>query len=380
MVRGQATGTQPTGLKVQPGKKGPASSAAKSTLSSPAVSGKRGTKKATQCSCNGCGTIVTEDTKALQCDKCQSNDSWKCIECLNMSAEFYDYLISDHSCSLKWFCQCCDTKHAENGPPDVNSGKMDNLLTLVGQLLDKLTSVEVKLDEKSDSAVVDRLEAKLKDFEDVAAYQAKQFEERLTKLEKKLPTTAEKVSPHSPAAHEESCSQGLIKLAVQEELSRKSDVDRDLERRKKNIVIFRVPEKKCEDVTERRQRDKTFVFDLLDGIFNVNLQDDDIEKSYRLGQWIEGKARPLLVSLKRLEHKELIMSNLRNLKDTSIEKFRGIGLSHDLSPQDRDENKKMVEATKKEMNDEEESSAENYWFRVVGHGSRKRVIKIRKQN
>ena len=54
------------------------------------------------------------------------------------------------------------------------------------------------------------------------------------------------------------------------------------------------------------------------------------------------------VNLKRLEHKEHIMGNLRNVKATPIEKFRGIVLSHDLYSQGRDENKKKVEEMKKQ--------------------------------
>jgi len=32
----------------------------------------------------------------------------------------------------------------------------------------------------------------------------------------------------------------------------------------------------------------------------VEMDDDDIDKMYRLGHWKEGKARPLLVSFKKL--------------------------------------------------------------------------------
>jgi len=38
-------------------------------------------------SCSGCGKIVTDETQALQCDKCMSNDSWKFAECLNLTAD-----------------------------------------------------------------------------------------------------------------------------------------------------------------------------------------------------------------------------------------------------------------------------------------------------
>ena len=44
-------------------------------------------------SCNGCGILTTDEVKALQCDKCQSNLSWKCIECVNVKGATYDDII-----------------------------------------------------------------------------------------------------------------------------------------------------------------------------------------------------------------------------------------------------------------------------------------------
>jgi len=86
-----------------------------------------------------------------------------------------------------------------------------------------------------------------------------------------------------------------------------------------------VPEKRLENVTERKECDTVFVRDLLDGVFNSKLEDQDIERMYRLGQFSEGKTRPLLVAFRNVELKDHIMSNLSNLKQT-VEKFRGISV------------------------------------------------------
>jgi len=58
--------------------------------------------------CSRCGIVIGRDTKALQCDKCSFEDSWKCIECLDIQPSTYDFLISCHSCDLRWFCKSCD--------------------------------------------------------------------------------------------------------------------------------------------------------------------------------------------------------------------------------------------------------------------------------
>ena len=82
-------------------------------------------------------------------------------------------------------------------------------------------------------------------------------------------------------------------------------------------------------VTERKNNDTIFVKDLLDGVFSMKIEDQDIEKIYRLGHWTEDKSRPLLVAFRNQQHKEYVMENLRNLKQPIV-KLRGISIAHDL--------------------------------------------------
>jgi len=57
---------------------------------------------------------------------------------------------------------------------------------------------------------------------------------------------------------------------------------------------------------------------------------------FRLGRWSEDKVRPLLVAFKKYEDKEHIMTNIRNIKNTDG-RFKGIGISNDLPPKERQE-------------------------------------------
>jgi len=175
-------------------------------------------------------------------------------------------------------------------------------------------------------------------------------------------------------------NEGLIKSLVQGELHKKSEEEKDVENRKRNIIIYRAPKKQCDIAADRKEADATFVKDLLDGVFNMKLHDGDIEKMYRLGHWTNDKARPLLVAFRDYEQKETIMANLRKFKDNPITKFQGISIAHDLPPKERQEIKNLIEAAKKEHSEQDSETTENYWFRVVGQGDRRRVIKIKKQN
>jgi len=46
-------------------------------------------------SCCTCGIVVTDDVKALQCDRCPNRDIWKCAQSLNLTNDLYDSLTSD---------------------------------------------------------------------------------------------------------------------------------------------------------------------------------------------------------------------------------------------------------------------------------------------
>jgi len=100
---------------------------------------------------------------------------------------------------------------------------------------------------------------------------------------------------------------------------------------------------------------------------------------YTLGRWAEDKARPLLVSFKNVEQKDIIMANLRNFRQP-IEKFRGISISLDLHPKEREDRKRLVAEAKQENIANGNDEVENYRFMVVGNGQRCRVIKIKRGN
>ena len=82
--------------------------------------------------CCGCGTMIDDDVKALQCDKCQSQ-AWKCIDCLSLTADLYDQLILQPSCALRWYCGSCDC-----------GDRIDKLVSVVQKLMEKFMDMEDK--------------------------------------------------------------------------------------------------------------------------------------------------------------------------------------------------------------------------------------------
>jgi len=68
---------------------------------------------------------------------------------------------------------------------------------------------------------------------------------------------------------------------------------------------------------------------------------------------------------------------LRKLKQAEA-RFRGISMSHNLTPRQHNEVKMLLASAKKEHEETSNESAENFCSLVVGQGMKPGVIKIRK--
>ena len=64
----------------------------------------------------------------------------------------------------------------------------------------------------------------------------------------------------------------------------------------------------------------------------------------RIGAKIKGKTRPLLLGLENEEEKEKMLGNLKALK--GIEKYKGISIMEDLTPEQRNTIKKLSSEAK----------------------------------
>ena len=76
------------------------------------------------------------------------------------------------------------------------------------------------------------------------------------------------------------------------------------------------------------------------------------------------------------EKKLIIMNNLQKLKFTD-DRFRFVGIAHDLTVKQRDDAKRMVDEARKKQDDSGETS-ENYKFFVVDHFTKPKVIRLKK--
>jgi hypothetical protein len=119
--------------------------------------------------CSECGTLITDDIKALQCDRCGGDDGvgvWKCCGCLNIGNEIYDALSAGSP--LKWYCEQCEAEledYSSKSRSDSES-KVDKMLEMVGKIMERFDGLDEKLKGKASTESVDKLEVRLKQVED----------------------------------------------------------------------------------------------------------------------------------------------------------------------------------------------------------------------
>jgi len=169
----------------------------------------------------------------------------------------------------------------------------------------KLAAFDDRVKEKCDVVIVNQIDARLKILETQIAKQESDVDKKFAQLDsellKRFTTQDNEISKVTQL--EDSIARGdsaldarlnslenqmkgngsssvldrenvlsdeeLIKHVVQEEVNRKTTEERDLENRKRNVIIHRVPEKKMDNVIDRKISDMTYVKDTLDGVFNI---------------------------------------------------------------------------------------------------------------
>ena len=195
-------------------------------------------------SCCGCGKLVADDTKALQCDKCMSLDSWKCAECLNLFDDLYDCLVSSANSSIRWFCDKCDklvmTGHG------VQTDRTDQLISVVEKLVTRYEEIEKKLESKSSVEDVLKLDEKINQLEQRLSQRASDVENKLVDIEQHLHREKDSGDMDRDQALSD---EDLIKSVVKEEINRKTVEDQDTERRKRNLIFLqssRKESRKCD--------------------------------------------------------------------------------------------------------------------------------------
>jgi len=148
----------------------------------------------------------------------------------------------------------------------MNEHKEDKVPMMLEKLIDKLNWLEEKWHQKADVRAVEDLECRAKQLEDSAkkrvsnASRVQQLEENVMRqvndIKVKISQNCEKLSQYE-----------LHQAAVEGEEVMSSDEQRETEKRKKSMVLYRVPEIHSDDTNERKAGDMLFLHELCIGCY-----------------------------------------------------------------------------------------------------------------
>ena len=225
----------------------------------------------------------------------------------------------------------------------------------VGKVEDRVSKLESVLHDKADRSHVESIELELR--------------QAVTKLD----CLGEGGNGNALVVTDE---KGGGQATLQQAVAVKMDEDREIEARRANVIIYRVPEDRGVGKEERVEADRDFVEGMCQVVFGVKIESGDVVKQFRLGPIPEDdKVRPLLVSFKTVEMKDLIMGNLKSLK-TCEPKYKTIGIAHDLTPKQRKVVRELLDEARKGQ--AQGTEAENFKYIVVGAHKRPRVVRVKR--
>ena len=281
-------------------------------------------------SCCECGEIIDNDTKAVQCEKCVENETWKCASCLDLSDEMYDQLATSTKSNLHWFCPKCENivLNADVSSPNILTTIEQHLMSSFAkfeqELLDK---VNASLQRKEENDLLESIECRLKKLEErpVVIEEFQRLEQKVDQLRCNMD---EPVVP--------------VVQAVQEALHEDKAEETEIDRRKTNVIVHGVSESDAQDTDRRIDDDIT----VLAAMFQeVKVENAKVESVVRLGKKAADPTqnpRPMKVVLDSVESKITLLKKAKNLREKKEGGWAKVFIHQDLTPKQREARKPLV--------------------------------------
>ena len=292
--------------------------------------GKRPNKVKPKYICKGgkkvCGQVIDDDEGSVGCDLC---GEWFHPMCQGLSLEAFNAL-NQYKHDFIWLCVHCKT----NIKNVLRMGKrLESQIEAAEQnILGALKAVGPTPDKDSSK----QLEDKIASMEEAVTVR---LAEQQKEVEKSINVQKEVIQSMPEIQRElQKNTQELKKMIEKKE---------DGERREVNVIIHNIPESKSSDPALRKRYDENSFQNIVEALLGEDMK-METDKIYRLGkkrevddvQHGELKPRLMLVGLKRKEDVEVLMKERWSLSKVG---FSNIYITRDLSPEQREQQRKLRE-------------------------------------
>ena len=350
--------------------------------------------------CKACKKIFADaNSNILECERCSEHFCAKCCKVNDI-----EYTFMSTRKDIHWFCTSCDVVAMESVIFDKELETKINVY--IKALNERIIELEKMIAEKVDKKEFDNrmekftnknsesminMKSEIQEIKHSNQIFQNNLVEKLKSFEIKMKQDIdEKINEDDTWAMVVSRSidekmlhvqsdMDDIKLSVNEAQSTMKHTkeflqeEKDKENRRRNIIIYRMPESKAKDVVNKQKDDKEIFLKLMNDVLEVNCNENDIIRTFRFGKKEEGKDKPLLIEFKSMSLKNQMMESLYKLAKAN-DVFKNLSISHDMTKAERNEQKKLVnEAKDKEKNEGE------FRFKVRGLPGAMRIVKIKKR-
>jgi len=360
-----------------------------SSSSSPATTMKHSVNKfsaGNASCCQGCGIIVAEDTRALQCDRCMGADTWKCASCLGLTDDLYDQLLADSGPKLRWFCDECDKIVLDNNPAR-GGDRLDKLMGLMERVLEryqhleaelnkKFDIIEEKLKDKCDTSRIAQLESRLLEAEKMAARWEQELRSEVTtstiKMEACVSNLEHRMTTAEATVQSRCAASSIIKAGDHFD---DEDEREEKEKRKTSVIIHGVRESDCELPADRQDEDLTVLAAML---HELDCDEVKATQAIRLGKRSpdaenEAKPRPINMVVESEDQKIKVIRSAKNLRLVEDGAWKKVFIHQDLTLKEREERRNLLAQLKRRRDEGETGLA------LVGNKIVKRFIRSESQ-
>lgn len=324
--------------------------------------------------CCECERNIDDDTQALQCERCTTKETWKCIKCLDLPEELYDLLVMSDKHGLHWFCSSCeevvlDQEAQANYVMAAIGGLIENWAKTESTMLQKIGTLETKVLEKVDglesafagsqlsnrfSALEVKMQKQSEEIQELRNVLKKDFDRPATT--EGIVAVNEKVSKLVAAVEKSQADSHNLKDCVQDAVREKLEEDKeeldDVKRRSNNIIIHGLRELPGDDSDARVKAEDDQIADLLHAI---HCDDVSVHSVTRLGAR-DGNpsiSRSVKVALSSEQQRDKVLSRAKNLFGNKI--FVKVYIQKDLTIKQRMKRRELVQQLKQRRDNGEEN-------------------------
>ena len=286
--------------------------------------------------CKVCKCKLTDDI-AIACDSC---DLWLCYDCLSIPKYLFEAIskFGKEGGDMSHLFISCKTCMVSVMPI---SAIKKGISVDAKVISDKIDALSLSVEDKVEN-VIKKLEKKL---DDEVTSQVLILKEAMDTNGKTLQSLSDQSTVRWADIVKRSDKSDAALGKVEVAISKTAKQHVDLQEREKAIMLYKKEESSKDNIIDRNSDDLTYVKNFISN--GLHLSEQPIQSCFRVGQFSEGKNRPIRVTFCSKASQVAVITNLSALR-VAEECYKKVSVTVDRTETERESFRaKVAEAKKK---------------------------------